>query len=77
MHEGFGSKGGSYDDQYAAGQPGATGGSPAQGDYTQQQRDAKNSGPAAQEAARPAGAPDEQADTAPKPNAGRAEGDEK
>ena len=78
MREGFGSKGGSYDDQYAAaGQPGATGGSLAKGDYTQQEREAKNSGPAAQEAFRPAGTPDEQADTAPKPNAGRAEGDEK
>ncbi|MFD1469950.1 hypothetical protein ACFQ48_17105 [Hymenobacter caeli] len=70
-HAGFGSPGGSYDDQYAAGQPGATGGSPAQGDYTRQEREAENSGPAAQENDRPAGAPDEQADTAPHRNAGR------
>ena len=73
---GFGSQGGSYDDQYAAGQPGATGGSPAQGDYTQQERDAQNSGPAAQENSRPADSPDEQADTAPRRNAGRDQPDE-
>lgn len=70
-HEGFGSKGGSYDDQYAAGQPGATGGSPSQGDYTSAEREAKNSGSAAQEQFRPAEGPDEQADTAPRRDAGR------
>lgn len=73
---GFGSKGGSYDDQYAAGQPGATGGSPAKGDHTQQEHDDQNSGPAAQEKFRPAGAPDEQADTAPRRNADRDQPDE-
>lgn len=77
QYEGFGSKGGSYDDQYTASQPGTTGGSPAKGDHTQQEFDAKNSGPAARAASRPAGISDEQADTAPKPNAGRAEADEK
>lgn len=66
---GFGSQGGSYDDQYAASQPGATDGSPAKGDYTQQEYDAQNSGPAAQEAFRPDTASDEQADTAPRRNA--------
>ena len=66
---GFGSQGGSYDDQYAASQPGATGGSPAKGDYTQQEYDAQNSGPAAQEAFRPDTASDEQADMAPRRNA--------